>query len=292
MSSIRPDQIVMLQLLTNGKVLDIAVRVWGSENPKATLFCLHGFVGTGQDFAFIGAMLRDQRIQTVAMDLPGRGASAFLGEESHYSQKLLNVVLHQAMRLATGPVVLAGTAWGGVIAASMAANLQHCIRGLMLVDTPLASDGLGDLPHEDFLRDEAFRQFSTLQSARVYYAATRNLNHISSDELDEMVSAAIMRHNGGFRMSYDPALIDTIRRRGPFDLTEALCSADIPILALLGQYSHINRSESEKLARTKIPRMEELICYAEAHPPSLSRPKDLAVIRDFVLNCVDQNSLP
>lgn len=289
MSALCPDRIERLKLLSGDILLDVALRIWAPDDAKGTLFCIHGFAGTGQDFSFIGATLRDAGVKTIAIDMPGRGESTFLGDPARYSLKLNQTALHEAIRLASGPLVLMGTSWGGVIAASIASNAGQGIHGLVLVDTPLVSKDPDDHPHEDFIRDEALRHFTTEQSARIYYAATRNLYHISEGELDDLVAAAIMPLNGGFRMRYDPALMQTIGRRGPFDLTHSLAKLPFPMLSVLGRHSHLASSSKEIVARDAIPSMTRLYCDAEAHPPSLSRPAHLDAVRTFVTGCL---SLP
>lgn len=287
MSDLRPDRMEQLRVLSDTTVLNVAVRVWSPPKPRGTLFCLHGFAGTGQDFAFLGAMLRGHGIETIAVDMPGRGASPFLGDPARYSLKLNQIVLNEAIKLAQGRVVLAGTSWGGVIAASLALNAQNSIQGLVLVDTPLVSDEASDHPHEDFIRDEALRLFSTEQSARIYYAATRNLLHVSKEAMDVMLSAAVMPVEGGFRMRYDPALLGTIGRRSPFNLTSGLKNAKFPMLAVFGEYSHLVTSAKQIMARDAIPTMRRIYCEGEAHPPSLSRPGQLDAICGFVTGCLD-----
>lgn len=285
MTSLRPDRIERLRLLSGAVVIDVAVRIWTPAKVTGSLFCLHGFVGTGQDFACLGRALRGSGIETIAIDMPGRGASSFLGDPARYSRKLGQTALDAAMRLARGPVVLAGSAWGGVIAATIALHAPTPVRGLILIDTPLLSDRAGH-PHHDFIKDEALRQFSTAQSARVYLAATRNLHHLPQADLDDMVAAAVMPAENGFRMRYDPALMGTIGRQGPFDLTAGLAQAAFPILAVLGQHSHLLASRTEEVARSAVPRLSRLICAAEAHPPSLSRQADLDGIGRFVSHCL------
>lgn len=286
--TLRPDRLRKLRFLAGDRVLEIAVRIWGDEQPKGTLFCLHGFAGTGQDFGFLGAALREEGIMTVALDMPGRGMSSFLGDARHYGLKLIQGALQEAVKLAQGPLVVAGTSWGGVIAATMAANAPSGVTGLVLVDTPLVSNDPGDHPHEDFIRDEARSQFSTLQSARIYFAATRNLQHVPADALDEMVLAAIMPWQGGFRMRYDPALMGVLGRRGPFDLTKSLGRAAFPILAVLGRHSHLAASAKQDAARKGLGALTIHHCDGEAHPPSLSRAADLGAIRSFVTECVSR----
>jgi len=271
-------------------VLDVAVRIWTVANPKASVFCVHSFVGTGQDFAFLARSLRILQIETIAIDMPGRGASSFLGDPDRYSLRLNHIILNAAMKLAQGPVIIAGTSWGGVIAGSLALNARYDICGLIMVDSPLVSTQDPNYPHDDFIRDEVLRQFSTVQSARMYYAMTRNLQHLAKDDLDEVLAAAIMPIGDHFRLRFDPALAGTIDRRSAFNLTPGLKNWPFPILSVLGQYSHLVTSPAEIMARAAVPAMKVIYCHDEAHPPSLSRPDQLEPICAFITGCLAERA--
>lgn len=286
MSRIRPDRIEKLRILTGGVMLEVAVRIWSPPNPQSTLFCLHGFAGNGQDFGFLGAMLRHFGVETIAVDMPGRGASAFLGDPQRYSLKLIQIVVDEAKKLASAPLIVAGTSWGGVIAASVALNVRDRSKGLVLIDAPVISSDQSEHPHEDFIRDEALRQFSSAQSAKVYFTATRNLHHVAPDDLAELLAASVMQIEGGFRLRYDPALMHTIGRRSPFNLVPTLSSAGFPILSVLGTHSHLVQDPQQSTARAAIPGMQTILAEGEAHPPSLSRPALLEQIGTFVRGCL------
>jgi pimeloyl-ACP methyl ester carboxylesterase len=286
MSPLTTDRTQYLRFLSGTTVIEVAARIWTTPDPRGTLFCIHGFAGTGQDFAFLAATLRGHGIETVAIDMPGRGASTFLGNPALYSLKLVQTVLAEAIKLVHGPFILAGTSWGGVIAANMALHLRASCRGLVLVDTPLVSTDTSDHPHEDFIRDEALRTFSSAQSAHIYYAATRNLHHLSRADLDDLLAVSIMPFENGFRMRYDPALMQSIGRRRPFNLTADLATAPFPILAVTGAHSHLALSATQIAARAAIPTLTNLTCAHEAHPPSLSRTLDLHAISAFVTGCL------
>lgn len=286
MSRIRPDRIEKLGILIGGAMLEVAVRIWSPSNPQATLFCLHGFAGNGQDFGFLGAMLRNFGVETIAVDMPGRGASTFLGDPNLYSLKLIQIAVDEAKKLASAPLIIAGTSWGGVIAASVALKAKESSKGLVLIDAPLISNEQSEHPHEDFIRDEAFHQFSSARSAKIYFTATRNLHHVAPDDLAELLAASVMKIEGGFRMRYDPALTHTIGRRSPFNLVPNLSSAVFPILSVLGTHSHLVQDPQQSTARAAIPGMQTILAEGEAHPPSLSRSALLEQIGSFVRGCL------
>jgi pimeloyl-ACP methyl ester carboxylesterase len=279
---IRPDATHWLKILSGDAVLDVAVHEWTVENPRTSAFCLHGFAGNAQDFALLAVQLKIRGIATFAVDMPGRGSSSFLGDPQRYTLRLQQLVLTEAMLLATTPMILVGTSWGGAVAGAMLPHLTQQIDGLVLVDTPMVSGHQSHYPYEDFLRDEAATSFTSLQSARTYYALTRKLQHLPDIQLDHLMGAAIMKSGGRFRLRYDLALADRIGRRAPFDLTQSIAKKPVPTLAVLGADSHLVKEPEQIAARSNVPALLEHICPHEAHPPSLSRPDDLRVITGFM----------
>jgi pimeloyl-ACP methyl ester carboxylesterase len=285
-SSIRPDTTHHLRVVSGQLVIKVAIHEWCVERPVATAFCLHGFAGNAMDFAVLAKALAERGVATVAIDMPGRGASDFLGDASLYTMRLQQLVLLEALALVKGPFIMVGTSWGGVIAGLMAPHLKKRPVGLVLNDTPIRS--LLDLsyPHEDFLKDEAVLSFRTLSSAQIYLTSTRMLYHLPVDQLNDLTSASIMRVGDVFRMRYDPALTDRIGRTSHFDMTDTLAASKIPTLAVLGEYSYLASNEDQKNARAQLIELAEHICAGEAHPPSLSQPADVDHITDFTIRCL------
>jgi pimeloyl-ACP methyl ester carboxylesterase len=290
-SSIRPDTTHHLRVVSGHLVVKVAIHEWRVERPVATAFCLHGFAGNAMDFAVLAKALAQRGVATVAIDMPGRGASDFLGDASLYSMRLQQLVLFEALALVKGPFIMVGTSWGGVIAGLMAPHLKRQPVALVLNDTPVRSLLNLSYPHQDFLKDEALLNFRTLSSAQIYLTSTRMLHHLPVDQLNDLTSASIMRVGDVFRMRYDPALADRIGRTSHFDMIDALAASKIPTLALLGEYSHLATNEDQKHARAKLHDLSEHICSKEAHPPSLSQTADIDHILDFTIRCLASDAL-
>ncbi len=283
---LRPDTTHWLKILSGDYVIDVAVHQWTVEAPVATAFCLHSFTGNAQDFCFLAAELKSRGITTLAVDMPGRGNSAFLGDGARYTNRLLQLVLAEAIALATAQLILVGTSWGGALIGALTPYIRAKVVGLVLVDAPLVSGSESFYPYEDFLRDEASMSFRSLQSARIYFGLTRNLLHLPPDQLDELVAASIMKSEGQYRMRYDPALANMNGRRAPFNLSKSLGKTGIKTLAVLGSDSHLVQAPAQAAARAALSDLTTYICEHEAHPPSLSRPHHLAHIASFIESCV------
>jgi pimeloyl-ACP methyl ester carboxylesterase len=105
------------------------------ENSPRVLF-LHGWRRQLADFEHVGQRLANGGTTSVALDLPGFGASVApkeAGGARHYAQLLLPAV----QGLASEPLVLVGHSFGGRVATVLAAQHPELFRGLVLTGVPL-----------------------------------------------------------------------------------------------------------------------------------------------------------
>jgi pimeloyl-ACP methyl ester carboxylesterase len=97
---------------------------------------LHGWRRTSADFAAAATLLAQKGIGSVALDLPGFGASplpATAGGAAMYA-RLLTPVLAD---ISGGPLVLVGHSFGGRVATVVAATQGDHVRALVLTGVPL-----------------------------------------------------------------------------------------------------------------------------------------------------------
>jgi pimeloyl-ACP methyl ester carboxylesterase len=97
---------------------------------------LHGWARTSADFAVAGALLAHEGVASVALDLPGFGASplpARAGGAPMYAD-LVEPVLGE---IGPGPLVLVGHSFGGRVATMVAATYPQRVRALVLTGVPL-----------------------------------------------------------------------------------------------------------------------------------------------------------
>ncbi len=97
---------------------------------------LHGWARRGQDFGAAASDLAQRDIASVALDLPGFGASsapAAAGGARHYAE----LVLPALKEIGEGPFVLVGHSFGGTVACVVAAEHPEIVRSLVLTGAPL-----------------------------------------------------------------------------------------------------------------------------------------------------------
>jgi pimeloyl-ACP methyl ester carboxylesterase len=114
------------------------------EAPIRVVF-LHGWARRGQDFAACATQLASRGVGSVALDLPGFGASPLptvAGGARLYAE-LLAPALSEMNR---SPVVLVGHSFGGCIATVLAANYPQSVAALVLVGAPLVHSSASAKP--------------------------------------------------------------------------------------------------------------------------------------------------
>jgi len=97
---------------------------------------LHGWARRGQDFAGSATELARRGVASVALDLPGFGASPppdASGGARHYAELVTPVL----KAIGEGPFVLVGHSFGGTVACVVAANHPALVRALVLTGAPL-----------------------------------------------------------------------------------------------------------------------------------------------------------
>jgi len=97
---------------------------------------LHGWARRGQDFATAANELARRGVASVALDLPGFGASpapSSAGGARHYAE----LVLPALVEVGNGPFVLVGHSFGGTVATVLAADHPDIVRAVVLTGAPL-----------------------------------------------------------------------------------------------------------------------------------------------------------
>ena len=114
------------------------------EAPIRVVF-LHGWARRGQDFAACATQLASHGVGSVALDLPGFGASPLptvAGGARLYAQLLAPAL----PEMNSEPLVLVGHSFGGCIATVLAANYPQSVAALVLVGAPLVHSSSSSKP--------------------------------------------------------------------------------------------------------------------------------------------------
>jgi pimeloyl-ACP methyl ester carboxylesterase len=105
------------------------------EGPVQVVW-LHGWARRGDDFASAASTLALRGVASVALDLPGFGATpapVAPGGARLYAE----LVIPALEELATDPLILVGHSFGGTVATVVAAERPELVRALVLTGAPL-----------------------------------------------------------------------------------------------------------------------------------------------------------
>ncbi len=97
---------------------------------------LHGWGRAGRDFTQVASELARRGVASVALDLPGFGASpppAVAGGARHYAHLIAPAIAE----FAEGPLLVVGHSFGGTVAVALAAKRPDLVRALVLTGAPL-----------------------------------------------------------------------------------------------------------------------------------------------------------
>lgn len=111
------------------------------DGPVQVVF-LHGWGRSSADFRAIATELAEHGISSVAVDLPGFGASP-LPETAGGARLYADIVISVLPTIADGPVLLVGHSLGGRVAAVVAATAPERLSGVLFIGAPLLRRGGG-----------------------------------------------------------------------------------------------------------------------------------------------------
>ncbi len=113
---------------------DLFAETYG-EGPLRVVF-LHGWARRGRDFAAAATELAHRGVRSLALDLPGFGASAPPARGGG-ARDYAELVVPSLATALEEPVVLVGHSFGGTVATVIAARRPDLVRALVLTGAPV-----------------------------------------------------------------------------------------------------------------------------------------------------------
>lgn len=121
----------------SGKTYQLHYKIWGKDNPD-TLVCVHGLTGNSQDFKFVGEYLSTRGYKVVAIDMAGRGESAYFDNPDDYNftqyEHDLDLLLNAIGCFAPQSCDWLGVSMGGLLGFRFSGREQSPIKRLILSD--------------------------------------------------------------------------------------------------------------------------------------------------------------
>jgi len=239
----------------------------------------------GRDFDELAKALQKKR-RVVCPDIVGRGRSDWLADKSQY-----NFITYCAdmtallARLRAPTVDWIGTSMGGQIGMILAAQPS----------TPIARLVLNDIG--PFVPKEAPRRllayagtqpppFASIADAERYireiYAP---FGKLSDAQWAHLTRHSLKEIDGRYALAYDPGIVEPLKemQRADFHIWPLWDRITCPVLVLHGKESDVLLQSTVEEMKRRGPRIEVVEIDGVGHAPTLTDPKHVRIVRDWLL---------
>ena len=260
---------------------------WGAvDAPRGVLVCVHGLTRCGRDFdALAQALAGEYRV--VCPDMPGRGDSDWLTNPLEYAlPTYVNDLVTLIARLDVERVDWVGTSMGGLIGMALAAQRDTPIRRMVLNEA-------GPLIRAESLA-RISRYVGRAPSFPTFADAERYVREVSapfgphSDLEWRFLTEHVTRRqaDGSYRVHYDPQIAVVFNADQPHqdvDLWPLWDEVECPTLVIRGERSDLLDRATVDEMRRRGPRASAVEVAGVGHAPTLMKPDQIALVRDFLL---------
>ncbi|MCU1364279.1 MAG: hydrolase, alpha/beta hydrolase fold family [Acidimicrobiaceae bacterium] len=217
---------------------------------------LHGWARRGEDFTRAATSLAHQGVASVALDLPGFGASPVPGSAGG-ARRYAELILPAARQLAQeGPLVLVGHSFGGTVATVLASRHPELVASLVLTGAPL------------------LRTPSQSRSP-LRYRATRRL-HARGLVSDERLEKARQRYGSSDYRRAQGMMREVLVASVNESYETELSSLELPVTLLWGENDYEVRPDVARRAGTLLRRPPTLVVVSGVgHLLPLEAPEEL-----------------
>lgn len=279
------ERVETVGVLIGEYLVDVVVRIWEPEAPRASVVCVHGFAGTSVDFAPLAETLVQSGYRIIAPDMFGRGQSTFLSDPRRYTLQTQLLALNLTKRYQLPANCFLGTSWGGLMALAHVASLNWDTYGVILNDCPIKLDETVK-DFRDKLAVEAEMVFTSREEADAHVLETRSMGFLQGDMRNRFLDGRVRQVADGWRMNYDPALAETLRANNPFSVVDLLKNAPRPILMSFGTESPYSSDPLNDETAVANPNITLIKSMSDPHPPSLMKPEQILTIAGFLARCL------
>jgi pimeloyl-ACP methyl ester carboxylesterase len=259
----------------------VAYRQWGDADNPRVLICVHGVSRSGADFDHIAAALCG-RYRILCPDMPGRGASEWMRDGSHYTQTLYHSVCAALIaRSGAERVDWIGTSMGGRIGMALAATPGTPIDRLVINDIGphVSAEGRKN----NFAHFGTDPRFGTEEEAIRFVRETRAAFGPTTEAHWLKFCRDSLRRlpDGQWTLHYDPALAVNARAPSP-DTWDQWERIDGPVMLLWGTQSRLLLQETVARMRDTGPRAQVFEVPYAGHCPRLDNDEQIEAVSAFL----------
>ena len=249
------------------------------------LGCIHGLSGNAHNFDRLAPKLT-ARYHVIALDVRGRGDSAWGAPTEYLPQHYVNDAAQMFDAIGIQRLTLIGTSMGGTISMMYAGGWSNRVDKLVLNDIGPDIDPAGAARITAYF-GEAPQRFADIAEVAAYYRANYPaLANLPEDELQEQVQWSVKpAPEGGLVWKLDPAIRRPIRggtAQQRLDLWVPFARITAPILVLRGATSDILSARTAALMRSTHEGVEVVEISGVGHAPSMLEAESQAALGRFL----------
>jgi len=277
-------QIKRLELQAPFEDLHLSYVDWGAADSGKVALCVHGLTRNSRDFDSLARHLVSLEYRVIAVDVAGRGNSAWLSDPAQYVVPTYAAQLAQLVQLLEiESLVWIGTSMGGIIGMILAAGGETFINRLVLNDVgPF-------VPAAALQEIQAYvgmaPRFETLEELEQHLRRIHApFGALTDDQWRHLATHSSRETKDGWVLSYDPEI------RIPFaeasgedvDIREVWEGIRCPVLVLHGEESRLlSREVCDRMQATG-PRASVVHLPGIGHAPALMSLDQHMAISDWL----------
>lgn len=270
--------------LSAGGFHRMAYRLWGAENDRGVVVCVHGLTRNGSDFDLLAPALASEGWRVYCPDVVGRGASDWLAsaEAYDYPQYLADMAVLIA-RSGAERLHWVGTSMGGLIGTMLAADPKTPLASLLLNDVgPLVPNAALRLIGSYVGKAPAF---GDLAAAEAYLRATYGaFGPLSESRWKEVTANAVFADGEVYRLNYDPQIGGAFQDLGrdDVDIWALWDRVSLPTMTLRGARSEVLLPDTAEEMTRRGPKSELTEIPGCGHAPWLMIPDQIGLVVDWL----------
>ncbi len=273
-------QIKRLELQAPFEDLHLAYVDWGAGDSEKVALCVHGLTRNSRDFDSLARHLVSLEYRVIAVDVAGRGNSAWLSDPVQYVVPTYAAQLVQFVQLLEiESLVWIGTSMGGIIGMALAAGGETFINRLVLNDVGpfVPAAALQDIQAYVGMAD----CFETLEELEHHLRRIHApFGALTDGQWRHLAMHSSRETKDGWVLSYDPAIRIPFAEAGDedVDIWEVWEHIGCPVLVLHGEESRLLRRDVCDRMQLTGPRASVVHLPGIGHAPALmSRDQHMAI---------------
>lgn len=256
---------------------------WGDPRAAATVVCVHGLTRNAHDFDRLAERLAPH-YRVIAVDIVGRGGSAWLRDPADYSYAQYQVDMAALIaRLDVDAVHWIGTSMGGFLGMLLAGQPGTPIRSLVVNDVgpfipKAALQRIADYVGLD-------NRFSSLEAVERHLRKVHApFGPLTDRDWYEMARNGHRRlPDGSYALAYDPAIVNNVKKNvADVDLWPVWECITCPVLTLRGAESDLLTADTAREMTLRGPGARLVEFPGIGHAPALMSGDQLDLVEDWL----------